>query len=103
MWPCMGPAVFMASQSHAPPPHSRNPCGAGRTCCSLSAQQGGLLGPGHSVLETPSNTVWEVSALYIPPALPGPVPRHAQIFPNPGHDLGSQFISVPANVSKGAC
>lgn len=37
----------------------------------LLSQQGGLLGPGHGVLETLSTTVWEVS----------PKPRPAQVFP----------------------
>lgn len=42
-------ALHRVSCSHGFP-ESSPPCGAGRTCCS--AQQGGLAGSGHSVLET---------------------------------------------------
>lgn len=74
----------MASQSHALSVGLAGPaalCSAGRAA-----------GPRTQCSRNLSNTVWEVPPLQTasPPKLepcPGPVPRHAQVFPYPGHDL----------------
>lgn len=73
-------ALHGVSCSHGFPEPSP-PCGAGRTCQSrspeLSAQQGGLAGSGHSVLET-------LSLLCKLPALPSSVLARSRALPCPG-------------------